>query len=78
MNRIIQVKYSCRKCGIDKRIVSVPVRLPGQDVVDWVKNVCAGAVSADHAQRSLHCLITQLDEVWIPLADDKLIGEVAE
>lgn len=65
----IQVKYSCFKCGINRVLVTIPAR-QDEDVVAWMNNVCAPALSRDHDRRSPHCRITTLDEVMIPLFED--------
>jgi hypothetical protein len=66
----IQCKYSCRKCGIHRQIVTVRARVD-EDVVTWLEKVCAPALSADHDRRSPHCRITKLDEVMIPVFGDQ-------
>jgi hypothetical protein len=66
MRQAIQCKYSCRKCGIHRQVVTVPAR-EDEDVVEWLEKVAAPALSADHDRRSPACRITSLDEVMIPV-----------
>ncbi len=73
LNRAIQCKYSCFKCGIKRRIVVVPARQE-EDVVTWMETIMAPALSADHDRQSPHCKITKLDEVLIPIEGAEKVG----
>lgn len=66
MTPAIQCKYSCFRCGIYRRTVTIPQRTDSQDVLYWMEHVCAPALSRDHDVQSPGCQITELSEVMIP------------
>jgi hypothetical protein len=70
----IRCMYSCNFCGIHKASVDVPARRDDQDVVVWVKEVAAVALSEDHSRRSPACTPLTLSEVYIPVDGAKFIG----
>jgi hypothetical protein len=75
MKRAIQCKYSCFKCGIYRRIVTVQAR-EDEDVVEWLETIAAPALSRDHDAQSPDCKITSLSEVMIPINKNcKKVGE---
>lgn len=70
---MIEVMYSCNKCGIKRRSVFVIPRSPREDVVQFVDRA-ALQVKADHDTQSPSCEIDHLDELMIPVEDGKPIG----
>ena len=72
MKQAIQCKYSCFKCGIIKRVITVPSR-EEEDVKTWM-DATALLISRDHDRHSPGCVITKLDEVWIPVEGAEKIG----
>lgn len=73
---MIEVKYSCTKCGVNKTSVMVVARSPREDVVEFV-NRAALQCKADHDGRSTQCKINKLDELMIPVENENRIGDVA-
>jgi len=73
----ISVKYSCHQCGVSKRIVEIPARTT-QDVVQWLNEVMAPMLSRDHDSVSPGCIISKLDEVFIPISGTSKIGGAVE
>ena len=76
--QVIQLKYSCKTCGITKRTVSVRARRKSEDVREWMDEA-VGKIAQDHFERSPHCMAKKIDEMWIPLVEgdeEKGIGEV--
>jgi hypothetical protein len=67
---MIEVKYSCDKCGVKRASVMVVPRSPREDVVEFV-NRAALQCKADHDNRSPTCEIDNFSEVMIPVGDDK-------
>lgn len=66
---LIQVKYSCEKCGIKRVEVSVVPRSPRENIIDFVKRA-ASQCKADHDTRSPDCEIVAFSEVMIPIEKD--------
>lgn len=66
---MIEVKYSCKACGIAKASVMVVPRSPREDVAEFV-NRAALQCKAHHDTRSPSCETDHLDELMIPF-DDK-------
>ena len=66
---MIEVKYSCGKCGIAKIAVMVVPRSPREEVVEFVDRA-ALQCKADHDTRSPRCEIDNLTELYIPIADE--------
>ena len=54
MLETIDVKYSCKGCGVKERDVAVRVREPSENVVQWVERA-SKRVSLDHGQHSPNC-----------------------
>lgn len=65
--RVIQCKYSCKGCGIEKRIISVAERV-AEPIVEWIEQILTPAIAADHARYSPACTSVVCD-LMIPLAD---------
>jgi hypothetical protein len=66
--------YSCPLCGIVKAKVKVNARVEGQDIMDWMTNVCVMALAADHEKRSPNCHPTHFGDIMIPIAGSQIIG----
>lgn len=64
---MIEVQYRCAVCSSGWRVVSVPVREKGQDVVDWMNRSVIVGIGADHLKRSPFCLARSISETKIPL-----------
>jgi len=64
---MIQVKYSCRNCGIDDATVTIAHRKDNEDIKTWM-NETARYIYIDHYKRSPNC--TSLVDVKIPLPRD--------
>lgn len=67
---MIEIKYSCDKCGIKRRAVAVVPRSPREDVNEFVTRA-ALQCKADHDGRSPDCEMNKLDELMIPVQDDQ-------
>lgn len=70
MKRVIQIKYSCKQCGIIKRTVSVIARTT-ESVTDWMENNCIIAIAKDHSIQSPLCNATEISEVIIPIENSE-------
>lgn len=71
---MIEIKYSCKKCGLNRVAVMVVPRSPRENVVEFC-NRAALQCAADHDARSPGCELNgTLDELMIPIEDDKPIG----
>ncbi len=75
MMRAIQCKYSCNQCGINRKVITVTGRLPGEEAVDFVRRVSKTACM-DHDNTSRDCRITKLSELMIPMSDEGRVGDV--
>lgn len=64
---MIEILYSCDKCGAKDRKVPVRHRHPAEDVVAWMQGVVVPALGRDHDAKSPGCRITRLTNVKIPL-----------
>ncbi len=70
---MIQVLYTCDKCGIKDAPVTVAHRKEGENILVWMKHV-QQRLADDHLRRSPNCRITEFTNAKIPLQDDKGIG----
>lgn len=67
---MIQVKFSCKACGLDKAIAEVPAReSPNVNVKWYVEHVIANAVLKVHARLSPLCTERRVD-LMIPVCDE--------
>lgn len=74
MTKIIQCKYSCRGCSLDKVTVSVRGRTI-EPIKVWLDDVLLPCIAIDHARRSPGCTSAACD-LMIPLFEDAdTIGE---
>lgn len=72
---MIEVLYSCDKCGLKKISVPIVERGADEDIVEFVMR--AGSVcAADHNARSPGCAIAVLAELYVPTEDGQPIGNV--
>lgn len=69
----LTVKYSCQKCGIEKRPVIVAERRASESTKDFVAYV-AEECCADHRRKSPRCHVSTLTGLMIPIHDTKGIG----
>lgn len=69
MKKVIQIKYSCKLCGITKRTISVIARTT-ESVVDWMESNCIMSIARDHAVQSPLCQATEISEVMIPIENE--------
>lgn len=69
----ITIKYSCCKCGINKRDLEVPARSEGEDVVHWAEGL-GEHMAKDHAAISPFCRVDEFSDVMIPLDNRNQIG----
>jgi C4-type Zn-finger protein len=70
----ITTMYSCHKCGLKDREVTVRERYAGEEVMSWVNHTVA-LIAADHAKVSPRCRITSLSEIKIPVpAGTSVVG----
>jgi len=70
---MIDIRYSCHLCGLEKVHCDVPEREEGTDVVAWVK-MASARLSEDYARRSPDCHPESLSDVLIPVSGAKYIG----
>ena len=63
----ITVLYTCDSCGVKDAEVQVPERGPNEDVVRWLEQKAAGAISVHHRQVSPLCRASKMTHVKIPL-----------
>ena len=75
MKETIQCKYSCFKCNIVNRVVTVVAR-ESEDVVYWMENICIVTIAKDHSTQSPHCLAKSLSNLMIPIDGADKIGGV--
>lgn len=68
---MIEVKYSCRVCGLHRIPVMIEPRDEEDDVVAWVSGPMSIALVADHERRSPGCQPSEFSEVMIPLPHDE-------
>jgi hypothetical protein len=66
---LINVKYSCKLCGIIKRNVIIPERLENQDIKDYLENVVMISLAEDHQHVSPNCRPTHFQDLMIPYTD---------
>lgn len=71
---MLVVTYTCDSCGIRDRGVPVEERAPESDVVRWMRQTVAVAVSYDHSQQSPGCHVSAMANVKIPMNDREYIG----
>jgi hypothetical protein len=64
---VIEIRYSCPRCGIRDAEVNVRLRESAEDVVAWMKSIVEPALAHDHHRRSPRCRPDQLHDVKIPL-----------
>lgn len=74
LRRAIQILYSCEKCGIKDRKISVEARAD-EDIRTWMENI-SYSLSRDHDHMSPHCKIKVLTNVKIPVFDETKIGGI--
>lgn len=72
----IEVTYTCGLCGMIDCPVTVPSRLPGDDISGWMEMVI-GQVGADHHRRSPNCYPQTLTNLKIPIpnGDNAYVGK---
>lgn len=71
----VVIRYSCKECGIDRRELTVLAR--GQEnVVEWLEGPCIHAIAWDHRKLSPDCQATEISDLMIPVAGDKVGGAV--
>lgn len=64
---MLELTYSCERCGILQRVVRVPYREARQDVIRWMKEVVEVALIQDHREHSPGCTPETLTDVKIPI-----------
>lgn len=77
MSSTVTVLYSCDACGLFKRPVAVPARA-AEDIIVWMEQVMAQAVSDDHRRVAPCCQARSMSEFWIPLHGTTKIGGVLQ
>lgn len=68
----INVKYTCKFCGVDSREVCVPARGKTEDIMDWMRLV-QRMVGDDHTIHRPWCE-SNICDLKIPLAKDESKG----
>lgn len=71
---MIPVVYTCGKCRVHDATVQVEERKEGQDVVEWMEQVCIRALMRHHAQRSPYCNADKFQTIKIPTQNRKVVG----
>lgn len=71
---MIDILYSCHKCGIKDRLVKIPQRHNDEDIVHWLSEITARIISEDHLHQSPYCHITKIDELKIPMQYNTDLG----
>lgn len=66
---MIEVRYKCI-CLLSEVSVRVPYRREADDVVRWMEDVVAAAISRDHHQRQPLCTQTKMEYVKIPAPEN--------
>jgi hypothetical protein len=69
----ITIKYSCRECGIVDRDVIVPARTT-EDLGVWMGTL-GDCISTDHRLKSPRCRAQSMQNLKIPITENKPIGE---
>ena len=64
---MIEVFYSCRKCGQLNRGVNVRNREADEDVVRWFEGVVILGICDDHAEISPGCVPERLYDIKVPI-----------
>ena len=70
----IECRYSCHRCGISKRVISIKPREPGADISGYMKGVVVTTIQKDHMRVSPHCRATSISEVMLHIPSDGGIG----
>lgn len=70
---MIQVRYSCALCQLERVTLDVDTRGPDEDVAVWMKRTIA-AVAFDHRRRSPTCNAKELRCLMVPLTGRDRIG----
>lgn len=65
----MKILWKCR-CMQDQAEVEVAERLPDQDIVHWVEQTVAAAVTRAHASLSPVCRATRMEFVKIPAPEN--------
>jgi hypothetical protein len=74
---VITVLYSCTQCSLRKVPCDVPVR-GEEDVVKWVREVMAKAISEHHRKQSPWCTADKITDVMIPVSGAERIGDAPQ
>lgn len=69
----VELRYSCRDCGLHRVSCTVPARTADQDVVEWVE-ASMRLAAADHHRRNPGCRPREFAEVLLPM--DQRTGRV--
>jgi hypothetical protein len=69
MHEVLECMFSCSLCGMVKAKVYVPVRVEGQDIVDWMEKVCTPHIVEAHQMLSPECRAPTLENLLIPISD---------
>jgi hypothetical protein len=64
----IQCKYTCKACGIYRRVVTVPAR-EDEDIGTWLDSA-AMLIGHDHRRQSPRCRSYKMDELMIPIGTE--------
>lgn len=74
----IEIKYSCKLCGLHRRKLRVRTRKENEGIVEWFKDVVVMAIAVNHHEVSPACTNRKIEEVMIPIENDKRVGDVVE
>lgn len=64
----LEIMFSCTNCGLVDHKMEVDVRLPDQDVEDWMDKV-PYSIKDEHTKISPNCKATRISEIKIPLSE---------
>lgn len=71
----IKCLYTCKSCGVLDRPVQMTAR-GDETAAQWIRDVCAPAISRDHDNYSPHCTQRTMTNLKIPVTEGRRIGDV--